>query len=63
MALVEIACICVLGLRAEKGAKRERKLSYDSKLGHSPTVPKLATSVSVLKTQTDTSVHINAEVG
>lgn len=62
-ALLETFCICDLGFTIEKGAERERKVSYDSDLGHSPVVLKLATSLSVLKTQTDTSVHINAELG
>lgn len=63
MALLDTACICDLGFIAEKGAERETKVSYDSELGHSPVVLNFATSLTVLKTQTDTSVHINAELG
>lgn len=63
MALLETACICDLRFTTGKGAERKRNVSYNSKLGHSPIVLKLATSPRVLQTQTDTSVHINSELG
>lgn len=63
MALLETACICDLRFTTGKDVERKKNVSYDSELGHSPIVLKLVTSPTVLKTQTDTSVHINAELG